>query len=170
MSAYEFSESNDSIIRCRPPRSGPTVQSIAPILVGGIIAAVALAARSPLVAWLRGFLSAARERCASGGLSQGHGGHVDGLCLDRPLWAIRQRLLGRRKSSVAAALGPPRTAVLPTGVVPAGNRPSYWHADTWYYPVPTSQAAMAVKFAAGIARDVVFFEAPGASDRFVNPV
>jgi hypothetical protein len=81
--------------------------------------------------------------------------------LDHPMWHIRQRLLGRRKSAVAAALGPPRTAVLPPGMQPAGDRPVYWHANTWYYAIAASKTAMAVRFAEGIAREIEFFDAPG---------
>ena len=78
---------------------------VVPVVLGGAFAVVALAGRSRLGSWLRGFLSAG-----------------DGITRDelrcrlrddrRPLSELRAMLLGRTKAQVAARFGPPRTAVM----------------------------------------------------------
>jgi hypothetical protein len=143
---------------------------VVPLLVGGAFAVVALAGRSKVGAWLRGFLSAGagdtRRRLR---LRLQHERHPGGLP------ALRQSLLGRTKAQVAARFGPPRTAVIRqaapvasgTGTVGGGGgggalgQIAFWRADTWYYALdPDAQTAMAVAFHDDVATDVDFFDAP----------
>jgi hypothetical protein len=126
---------------------------LAPLLVGGVVAAVVLALRSPVAAWIKGFLSEVPRPCDFTGMS----------LLDRGLapQALRSSLLGRGKSAVAATCGAPRTAAGASGKVGIGRQPNFWSADTWYYPIDSSaQTAMAVRFENGIARAVEFFDTP----------
>ena len=75
---------------------------------------------------------------------------------------LAEAIIGNTKAAVASVFGPPRSAAL-RGVIKAdaakGN--GYWHATTWYYPLPRSGAlAMAIEFDAESARRVEFFHAP----------
>ncbi len=127
-------------------RHGPV---LAPALISGLIAVVMVAMRTPLVAWLRGFLSELPQPRKTGGTE----------LLDRglPIDLIRDAILGRGKSAVAAVFGAPRTAANQR----RSPRPDFWSADTWYYPIDTQhQTAMAVRFDRGIARHVDFFRTP----------
>jgi hypothetical protein len=129
-------------------------QPIIPIIMTGLIAAVLFARNSPLVSWLRGFFSEIPEPAKGGGTS----------LLDRgvPLPLIRDSILGRGKSAVAALYGTPRTAAEKSA---RKKRNDFWNANTWYYPIETrSQTAMAVRFEKGLARKVDFFEAPRLTD------
>ena len=77
---------------------------------------------------------------------------------------LAEAIVGNTKAAVASVFGPPRSAAL-RGVVKAdaakGN--GYWHATTWYYPLPRSGAlAMAIEFDDESARRVEFFHAPAA--------
>lgn len=122
--------------------------SIAPILIGVVLAAAVIVARSPVAAWLRGFLSKQPGAVNKRGL-----GLLDS---GRSPAQIRHILLGRGKSAIAAAFGAPRTA----GGSRAGSG-NFWNADTWYYPIDSiSRTAMSVRFESGIAREVEFFDAP----------
>jgi len=126
---------------------------IVPLIVGGAIAAVVLVLRSPVAAWIRGFLSEVPQPGDLTGLS----------LLDRGLSrrSLQQSILGRGKSAVAATCGAPRTAAGGKRKVVIGRQPSFWTADTWYYPIDSqAQTAMAVRFEHGIARAVEFFDAP----------
>ena len=76
---------------------------------------------------------------------------------------LAEAIIGNTKAAVASVFGPPRSAAL-RGVVKAnaatGN--GYWHASTWYYPLPKNDAlAMAIEFDDESARRVEFFRAPG---------
>jgi hypothetical protein len=125
---------------------------VGPLLIGGACAGLVLAFRTPLVAFVRGFFSGPPEPRRSGGTA----------LLDRglPLELIRDAILGRGKSAIAAVFGAPRTAA-GNARFPRPARPDFWSADTWYYPIDTErQTAMAVRFDHGIARGVEFFQAP----------
>jgi hypothetical protein len=143
----------------RRPRPSSPAAVIAPFILAGAFTLVALAGRSKLGAWLRGFLSPRRDLPAQDELPR------DVATGRLPLPLLRESILGRRKVAVADRLGPPRTAVI-TGNPAAGPAPvgqsAYWRADVWYYAVdPESQTAMAVTFDRhGFASEVDFFEAP----------
>ena len=75
---------------------------------------------------------------------------------------LHDAILGNSKEAVAAVFGPPPTAVTPEGARSSlsGRAPSYWQADTWYYPLdPREKRAMAVRFERGVAKDVEFIKA-----------
>ena len=77
---------------------------------------------------------------------------------------LAEAIIGNTKAAVASVFGPPRSAAL-RGVIKAdaakGN--GYWHATTWYYPLPRSGAlAMAIEFDDESARRVEFFHPPAA--------
>ena len=127
---------------------------IAPLIVGGVIAAVLLAMRTPIVAWIRGFLSSMpslSQRRAIALLDQGLSPE-----------SIRDAIVGRGKSAVASHFGRPRTAAADSFRQIRSR--DFWNADTWYYPIDTrTQTAMAVRFERGIARTIEFFEMPRTS-------
>ena len=129
---------------------------IVPLIVGGVVGAVVLAMRSPIAAWIRGFLSDIPGPSDLSGSS----------LLDRGLApaALRGKLVGRGKSTVAATCGAPRTAAGGSAgkiLVGRKRREDFWQADTWYYPLDSrSQTAMAIRFEKGIARNIEFFDAP----------
>ncbi len=127
---------------------------IAPVLIGGVVAVVLFTLRSPVAAWIKGFLSHPAEPTNLTGTS----------LLNRNVspCVVRNSILGRGKSAVAACCGAPRTAAGAAGKVVIGSRrPNYWNADTWYYPINArTQTAIAVKFENGIAREVEFFGVP----------
>jgi len=139
--------------------------ALAPILIGGVVAIAVLALRSPIAAWIKGFLSPREEPADLTGNS----------LLDRDLSpsALRRAILGKGKTAVAAACGAPRTAAggsagssgkVVIGGARGGRAPNFWNADTWYYPLDSrTQTAMAVRFENGIARQIEFFAAPKSS-------
>jgi hypothetical protein len=72
---------------------------------------------------------------------------------------LAEAIVGSSKSAIASVFGPPRSAVVMSGVGAGGA--TYWHADTWYYPLPKSgPLAMAIEFAGDDARRVEFLRAP----------
>ena len=109
---------------------------VAPIMIGGMLAS-AFVQPGPAVRGPRGL----RPR--------------------RSLSSLRTALLGRHKSAVAKALGPPRTATVgsPLAVGAAASEPpSFLVADTWYYALDArDRSAMAIQFEADRAREVEFF-------------
>jgi hypothetical protein len=75
---------------------------------------------------------------------------------------LAEAIVGNTKAAVASVFGPPRSAALRGVVKCAPKAPGYWHANTWYYALPRSDAlAMAIEFADDAARRVEFFRAPG---------
>lgn len=128
---------------------------LAPILVGTAIALVMLAAHTKLGAWLRGFLAAPHVKPARDALARR-------IEAGWSLAALRGSIVGRRKASIVAAYGPPRTARSVADYrATMGRTTTFWSADTWYYPVdPRTRTAMAVEFVENVARDVEFFDAP----------
>ena len=76
---------------------------------------------------------------------------------------LADAIIGNTKAAVASVFGPPRSAAL-RGVVKSGGTSGggYWHATTWYYPMPRNDLlAMAIEFDDDAARRVEFFRAPG---------
>ena len=76
---------------------------------------------------------------------------------------LADAIIGNTKAAVASVFGPPRSAAL-RGVVKSGGTSGggYWHATTWYYPMPRNELlAMAIEFDDDAARRVEFFRAPG---------
>lgn len=143
--------------RRRRGRRSPVAATLVPVLVGTAVAVVALAGQSKVGAWLRGFLVAPRSKPSRDALAR----RVEG---GMSLPALRDSILGRRKASIVATYGPPRTAVAAGGPVSLGQPGTFWQADTWYYAVdPRTQTAMAITFASGIAREVDFFDAPSGA-------
>jgi hypothetical protein len=78
---------------------------------------------------------------------------------EQSLPLLAEAIVGSSKSSIASVFGPPRSAVvMHTG---SNSGATYWHADTWYYPLPKSgPLAMAIQFAGDDARRVEFLRAP----------
>lgn len=134
--------------------------------LAGLVTAV-LAARAP-------FFESLLRRARGPGRSGGHRAkrQTSGPCAARPglpptpaesLPMLADAIIGNTKAAVAAVFGPPRSAAL-RGVVKAhaSSSAGYWHATTWYYPMPRSDAlAMAIEFTEDNARRVEFFRAPG---------
>ena len=128
-------------------------RSLAPLIISGVAAMVVAAWRSPVGAWLRGFLSEVpRPRPGNGtalmdtGLSPAD---------------LRDAIVGRGKSAIAALFGVPRTAAGAARPLNLGRHADFWSANTWYYPIDSrTRTAMAVHFQKGIARDVEFFDSP----------
>ena len=76
---------------------------------------------------------------------------------------LADAIIGNTKAAVASVFGPPRSAAL-RGVVKSGGTSGggFWHATTWYYPMPRNDLlAMAIEFDDDAARRVEFFRAPG---------
>src|SRR5438552_9909873 len=136
----EYDPSGEAFTPRRRSRAG----LLAPLIVGGVIAAVMFALRSPIAAWIRGFLSdwpSPAERSPYPLVQRGFVAE-----------SIRSAVLGRGKSAIAALYGPPRTAAAGRSAE-AKPRANFWKADTWYYPLDAAnQLAIAVRFENGIAR------------------
>ena len=127
---------------------------LAPILIGGALAVVAFAGRSRLGLWLRGFLSAG-DAAGLDGLRQ----RLSREGMTRPM--LREWMVGRTKAQIAARFGPPRTAALLVARNGSAGQAAFWRAETWYYAFEdTARAALAVKFAGDVARDVDFIDSP----------
>ncbi len=118
--------------------------------LAGVVTAV-LAARTP---FFRGLLSRL-------GMGQGnvHPAREAQPGREQSLPMLADAIVGSSKAAIASVLGPPRSAVLMQTVPGA----TYWHADTWYYPLPKSgPLAMAIQFNGDDARNVEFLRAPDA--------
>ena len=60
--------------------------------------------------------------------------------------------------AVVSVFGPPRTATMGRLL---GPPPTFWHAETWYYPIDgRTRSAMAIRFAGNVAADVEFLTVP----------
>lgn len=140
----------------RPRRRRSPADAIAPLLIGGALAIVALAGQSKLGAWLRGFFSVRSKSLPP------QSALLDRVGEGLPLPLLRDSLLGRRKVAVADLLGPPRTAVITRPSLGPVGQAAFWRADTWYYAIDRqTQTAMAVIFDEhGFASEVDFFDAP----------
>jgi hypothetical protein len=79
---------------------------------------------------------------------------------ERSLPLLAEAIVGSSKTTVAAVLGPPRSAAL-AGRAPASNA-SFWQADTRYYPrrERAPAAAMALRFDEDFAHRVEFLGRP----------
>jgi hypothetical protein len=114
-----------------------------PLLVGGVV--LALTQGQKIRRFFRTFFGTRPENPA------------------RPtsLSVLRATILGNDKSSVARALGPPRTAILQTIGIHQPTRQASWQADTWYYPLQRGDhGAIAIQFRGNIARKVEFIQVP----------
>ncbi len=81
-----------------------------------------------------------------------------------PFSSLRAAIVGSARGAIAGVLGPPRTAMLGRGTTP--RTMSVWRAETWYYPLDRrSQAALAIRFEANVAREVERVTAPSAMIR-----
>jgi len=81
---------------------------------------------------------------------------------EQSLPMLAQALLGSNRRTIVAVFGPPRAACV-SGPCAAGASPDFWHADTWYYPLPRAGAlAMALAFDEDHASTVEFFQPPGS--------
>jgi hypothetical protein len=72
---------------------------------------------------------------------------------------LREAILGSDKKMIAAALGPPRTAMLAPAATALvrPSRPAYLNSETWYYAFPADRSAMSITFSGEIARAVEYF-------------
>ena len=71
---------------------------------------------------------------------------------------LADAILGNSKCAVASVFGPPRTAVV---TEPTTLTPTYWDADTWYYPLPKAdRLAVAIQFEDDYATGVQFLRGP----------
>ena len=86
---------------------------------------------------------------------------------DEALPMLASAILGSDKATIESVFGPPRAAALcGAGGKAAVLAPDaiFWHADTWYYPLPRNgPLAMAIGFDAQLAKRVEFFQTPRLS-------
>ena len=75
------------------PLPGNRRPALAPILIGGVVALVVLTLRSPLAAWIRGFLTPRDQPLDLTGMSL--------LDQDLSTTKLRASILGRGKTAVA---------------------------------------------------------------------
>lgn len=62
---------------------------------------------------------------------------------------------------IESVLGPPRSAAVKGVAVVVNPKMVFWHADTWYYPLPQNgPMAMAIDFNDDLATQVEFFTTP----------
>ena len=131
------------------PLGAALIRVAAPLLAGGAIA-LALSNSTPLGAWVRNVFGS-RTRAMRDATRRFAAG-------ERPGPALRGAIVGSAKGAVHAVFGPPRTAMVRSAARPVG---SFWHADTWYYPLDrATRQAMAIRFAGNVAREVDFVTAP----------
>jgi hypothetical protein len=134
----------------------PRGSALGPMLLGAAIAAAAVAGRSKLGAWIRGFLSVHRERERLDPIRR----RLEaGWSLPR----IRHSIVGRHKTVLLARYGVPRSAALNQIIVSGHDArgPALFRADTWYYVLDAAaRSAMSVRFKSGLASEVEFFDAP----------
>jgi hypothetical protein len=84
---------------------------------------------------------------------------------EQSLPMLAEAIIGSSKSAIASVFGPPRSAVVMHAAVAVTGAAgaTYWHADTWYYPLPKNgPLAMAIEFQGDDARRVEFLRAPEA--------
>ena len=121
-----------------------------PLLVGGAVA-LAVTGAVPLGAWLQGMLGPSRQRAMREASRQFTTGA-------RSMAALRRSIVGSAKRAVVSVFGPPRTATITR---PAGAGPTFWQADTWYYPIDgRTKSAMAIRFTGNVAAEVEFLTVP----------
>src|SRR5262245_798225 len=108
------------------------------------------------VAWVRGFLSISRQQLQRDAI----GRRLDG---GWSLVRLRDSILGRHKSQLLTRYGAPCAAAVDQLIVSGGaaRGVALLRADVWYYVLnPAERSAMSVRFEAGVAREVEFFDAP----------
>ena len=122
--------------------------------LAGMVSAV-LTARTP---FFRSVLC--RMGLASGDVAAAGARRAKRPTREQSLPMLAEAIVGSSKSAIASVFGPPRSAVvMHANGVPAGA--TYWHADTWYYPLPKSgPLAMAIEFNGDDASRVQFLRAP----------
>jgi hypothetical protein len=127
--------------------------------LAGMVTA-ALTARTP---FFRGVMR--RLGIADGPRSRGAGRAATPPTREQSLPMLAEAILGSSKSAIASVFGPPRSAVVMHAAVAVTGAAgaTYWHADTWYYPLPKNgPLAMAIEFQGDDARRVEFLRAPEA--------
>ena len=138
----------DPFAGCQTPRQTSAV----PLIFGAALLTIALARRSALVAWLRGFFAASRV------------GVNDDVLPHRTFPQLRDSVIGRSKAAVVAKHGRPRTILLGKrgiAIRAGGSVGGFWREDWWYYPVENpGRAVMAIHFVSGVARQVDFVAGP----------
>lgn len=81
----------------------------------------------------------------------------------RSLAALRQMLVGRNRAYIVETLGPP-PAISPSAARVSGaqQRPHYWHAEVWYYPLDIRRRrAVAFAFENDRVRSIEHLTGPG---------
>jgi len=74
---------------------------------------------------------------------------------------LASAIIGSSKSAIESVLGPPRSAAVKGVAVVVYPKMVFWHADTWYYPLPRNgPMAMAINFNDDLATQVEFFTSP----------
>jgi len=122
-----------------------------PLLVGGAVA-LAVTGAVPLGSWLGGVLGPSRPRAMREASRQFTTGA-------RSMATLRRSIDGSAKRAVVSAFGPPRTATMTRAA--AGPGPTFWQADTWYYPIDgRTKSAMAIRFTGNVAAEVEFLTVP----------
>ena len=131
--------------------------------LAGMVTA-ALTARTP---FFRGVMRRLGMSDASGNGNGNGNPHVPARpTREQSLPMLAEAILGSSKSAIASVFGPPRSAVVMHAAVAltgGAAGATYWHADTWYYPLPKNgPLAMAIEFQGDDARRVEFLRAPEA--------
>jgi hypothetical protein len=117
--------------------------------LGGMVSA-ALTARTPF------FKSILRRLGVSGAAAKSKALQPS---REQSLPMLAEAIVGNSKSAIASVFGPPRSAVvMHASTVPGAT---FWHADTWYYPMPkNAPLAMVIEFNGDDASRVEFLRAP----------
>lgn len=77
-------------------------------------------------------------------------------------------IVGSSRATIESVLGPPRSAALKGIGIITFPKMVFWHADTWYYPLPRNgPMAMAINFADDFATQVEFFSTPSPPAKLV---
>ncbi len=131
----------------------PQRASAAPLLLTAAMLIAALARRRMLQAWLRGYFSTSSEcRFESDVVGQ--------ISLPR----LGASIIGQSKAALVAALGLPRAvSVDESRIAVRGNAGAggFWRAKWWYYAVGSGASTMmAIRFVAGVAKQVDFIARP----------
>ena len=126
---------------------------VTPLILGGAVA-LAVSGATPLGAWLHTMFGSSRQRAMREATRRfTHG--------PRAMSNLRRAILGSAKRAVVSVFGPPRTATMGR---PIGPAPTFWHADTWYYPIDgRTKSAMAIRFTGNVAAEVEFLTVPTRS-------
>ena len=125
---------------------------VTPILLGGAVA-LAVSGATPLGSWLHTMFGSSRQRAMREATRRFAPG-------PRAMSNLRRAIIGSAKRAVVSVFGPPRTATMGRLV---GHAPTFWQADTWYYPIDgRTKSAMAIRFTGNVAAEVEFLTVPSA--------